>query len=497
MSDYSNIIKSVKQKVSADLNKKFETTERNERLMYAIPYNSIPITAGKSDDEVALTLNNVILVVKEKKIDQYDSTERNYEIYDENAQKIAMTEDDGRIKFDREILDDLIKSQIKAIEDAGLIPAGADTLDDQGRIESYFEMINRTLVIMNKEQKQKYEEAKLKGEGDKCLKDISERNMSPQKNKEVAKNMEQEEAKNHLEQDLGIKVRKSTLIDDDLFFENNPDIKSQYVFAVLTDDEKLQIVAENNGKFEPVKGFEGSSNQSGRTSIIRNDEEKIETKNTYGSIKSTEHPDDIRYTAELGTYGEIKLLEQKRNTGASLEESDKWLSREVETQNTDFSERNLEGNTINNITRQSFSVEHGYNDDSHYLGTNKKIKEINKHRNAHGDVDFNFESLAESTSLKVNEAIEDISNKLKEKGSILNSKDEEKIRADLTNQIENSDIIYCDELIEQYTEEFIKNKKQKDKVKENDSNEKEKTEDEGRNRLDEIMEQRMNRNKKG
>lgn len=62
----------------------------------------------------------------------------------------------------------------------------------------------------------------------------------------------------------------------------------------------------------------------------------IETKNTYGSIKSTRYPDDVRYTIEFGTYGEIKLLEQRRNTGASIEESDKWLSREVETQNTDF-----------------------------------------------------------------------------------------------------------------------------------------------------------------
>lgn len=487
MSDYSEIIKSVKQKVATDLNKKFESTERNERLMYAIPYESIPVTAGKSDDEIALTLNNVILVVREKIIDKYGNTERGYEIYSENAQRIASTEEDGKIKFDKEILDDLIKSQIKAIEDAGLTPAGADTLDDQGRVESYFEMINRRLVIMNGEQKQKYEQSKLDGRSDECLQKISEKNMSPQKNKEAAKNMEQEEAKKNLEQDLGIKVHKATLIDDDLFFENNPDIEAQYAFAVLTDDGKLQIVAEKNGKYEPVKGFDQASSESGRTSIIRNDEDKIETKNTYGSIKSTRYPDDVRYSIEFGTYGEIKLLEQRRNTGASIDESDKWLSREVETQNTDFSERNLEGNTINNVTRQSFSIEHGYNDDSHYLGTNKKIKEINEHRDSNGDVDFNMESLAESTNLKVNEAIEDISNKLKEKGIILTAQNEENIRADLTNQLENTDIVYCDELVKNYSEKFITEKEAEEK----EADKEKESEDEGRNRLDEIMEQRM------
>ena len=477
--EFSEVLKQVKQQA---IEKIRQSEVRNETLLYAVPYKEMPISVPKKSNEVPLILKDVIVVVKEMLIDRYGNTNRIDEMYDKNANLIGATDGNHKMelkredleKLDKEIFDDLIKQQIKAIEDAGMEVAGNDSLSSQGKIETYFEMVGRRLVILNEEQEQAFERSREHGEGEQYLQDESRKNITPTEDEKALKNVEQEQARARLEQDLNVEISKATLIDDDLFFQNNPDIKSSYAYAVLTKTGEIQIVAEQDGKYRPVDGFKEATAEAGRADIIRNDEAEIETKNTYGAIESTKNA-DYRYALELGQYGEIKLLEQRRYHGATIEESDKWLTREVQTENTNFLDRNLEGNKRENIARNTFDAQSN-NKDANSLGNSDnsggisdKTKKINEHMTAHGDGDLTFEQLAASVEQRVNDALPKIENKLKEKGVEISDEEETEIKNDVQEKIEKNNVVFCDEVIEEYCDNFIEEKAKKEPEEDKDN----------------------------
>lgn len=488
MEDKINVLKQIKEDIMAQLNKQNELGVRTSRLVSVVPYNLFPITVPKSSQEIAITLENVYVAITERIIDEFGNTKKTFLIYDNTAQEIAKSEEDSKLKLDRDILDKIIDEQVRNIEKLGLTAAGIDSLNPEGSIDTYLEMLNGRMIVINDSQKQQLENVNSDEERAKKLIDFSNKNMSPQEDKETQIVIQQDEAKRCLKQDLGVEVQGVTLIDDDLFYDNNPQVKTRYAFAVLTKDGKVQIVANTNGRYEQVPGFEKSSNEAGRTSIIRNDDTQLETKNTYGSISPSTNPQNVRYTVELGPYGEVKFIEQIRNQGEVMEDSDMWLSREVNTHNTDWHDRNLAGNTDQNITRRSFDMHSTNGDGTLDTGVNGKINKINQ---TGPNPEITMKLLAQDTNLAVEEAFKNIKSILEQKGVELSAEDEDLIKADLKNQIERTDIVFDNETVKQYCEEYIYRKESEKKAEQGAKEPQEQT---GRSRLEEALE-RMKKKK--
>ncbi len=300
MENVEELLKKINKIVAQEQNEEFESGKVKNCMHYTIPYNSIAITAPKKgSNEIALTLENVVLAVKHRELND-GTIEKIFEVFNENAKRIIETDTNGKMKFDKEIMHELLKDKIKMIRGNGLEVAGLTVNEDgKARIESYFEMLGRKLVVMNKEQKERLDNSKDRA---KVLKEISDENIDPEEDKDAIRKENQKEderAKNNIARDTGIEASKITRVDDPIFYENNPGIVSRSAYAVLTKSGNLQIVSELNNKFEILDCFENSSDKAGRTKIIRNDDNKIDTKNTYGAIVPKAHS-NMRYTAELG-----------------------------------------------------------------------------------------------------------------------------------------------------------------------------------------------------
>ena len=487
-------------KVRASVIKEMEDNDvLDEILLYTIPYDNFYLTQPKSSNEVAAELKNVILVAKEKIVDRYGSVKRVFELYSSEMKKIGVGEQGERFVSDKEILEDLLQAQQRQLDElqSGLKVAGIDSMSNQGRIESYFEMVNRKLVVMNEEQKEKYD--RLKGDYERSItganydakiaaKDKFDKKYEEEINKDNINNKENAEAvKAMAGSDLGFEVDKITPIEDDLFYDNNPQVERGRAFLVMDTHRRPQIVRFQSGKMEKAPGFTESIARTGEADVLRNDDQGIETKHTYGQISKTNNgSDSLSYSIELGDFGEPKLLEQRPNKGAKVEQRDKYLVREVQTNNTDYMDVNREGNTINNVTRETFR-EYGYTDDSHPDSISEKKKKISRDQDMKVDreSDFTPEDLADNVELRLDNAIEKIKAELKEYGIELTSDEEKAIKDDIKATLEDTDIIYCDDVVEKYCEEYVVKRKQEEQEKQQDS------QDVGRNRLEEAMNRRM------
>lgn len=108
MEDMKELNKRVRTLVLNEMN---ENDVLNERLLYSIPYKEFYLTQPSKNNEVALKLENVIMVAKEKIINQYKETIRVFELYDENLQKIGTGEQGEKFIADKEILSSIIETQ--------------------------------------------------------------------------------------------------------------------------------------------------------------------------------------------------------------------------------------------------------------------------------------------------------------------------------------------------------------------------------------------------
>ena len=493
MEDMKELNKRVRTLVLNEMN---ENDVLNERLLYSIPYREFYLTQPSKNNDVALKLENVIMVVKEKIINQYKETIRVFELYDENLQKIGTGEQGEKFIADKEILSSIIETQQRALDklEGNYKIANIDTMDNEGRIESYFEMVNRKLVVMNEKQKEKYDRLKdnyernifdanydkkvnEKGKLDKEVRDNIENNNI--NNKEDAETMKQIG-----EQDLGFEIYKIVPIEDDLFYDNNSQIDRYRAFLVVDREMKPQIVAMKNGKLEKANGFDEATKRTGEAAIMRNDDKNLEQNHTYGEIRRNNNgADSFVYSIEIGTYGDPKLLEKRPNRGSKFEQRNEYLVREVQTSNTDYEDINREGNTRKNITRQIFSERPGYNDDSHPDNISEQNKNIVSDMANNKESDFTPEDLAESKTIRLDNALKKVKEELNEQGIKYDSSDMEKIKNDVEQDIEKDEDIFCDEKVEQYVKNFIEYKKDQKQEQETPKDK----EDEGRNRLEEIL----------
>ncbi|MBO5179503.1 MAG: hypothetical protein J6B87_04060 [Clostridia bacterium] len=456
--------------IRAELGQDTDEIRNSESLLYAVPYNSLPVTSPKNENEEAIVLENIILAVKERIIDEYGTTARIFELYTEDGEKIGGTDEDGRMIYDKEIMDELIKEKIRIIRESGKEPAGLDSLNS---VESVFDMIGRQLVVMNEEEKERLDSSKdrrlclaeLTDEHDK--RDESDMTQEADQSEDYdLQNPEQENmAMEQMSQDLGIDVHKITKIDphDGAFWENNPDIKTRDAYAALTTDGRLQIVGNNNGKFEPVDGFSDPSNESGRTTVIKNDEDNLHdnVRNTYGALYSTRNP-NMRYTLEYGQYGEIKLVEQIRLGSGAIEQSDKYVSREVANSNTDFMEQNLEGNeSSDNITVRTFRQYRGINRDSKVYGNSNGrggTSEIGHTMKNDGHRDYTMQQFSADEDSRVVSAFGEIVDELNSRNISLDPDEEDTLVQKLRNYLKNNDKIVCKEEVIEYANEIQLNK---------------------------------------
>lgn len=467
----------------------------NEAFLYTIPYDEFYLTQPKKENEIAVKLENIILVAKEKIVNQYGETKRVFELYNDQLQKIGTGEENEKFKADKEILESLLESQQRKLNELqpGLKIAGIDSLDNQGRIESYFELVNRKLTVMNKEQKEKYDRLKAGYEkatygadyetkidakkklDEKREKEIDQNNISNKENAEAVKLM--------AEDDLGFEIYKITPIEDDLFYDNNPEVARGRAFLIMDTQKRPQIVQIKNGKMEKASGFKESVAKTGEADVLRNDDQNIETRHTYGEIsKYNNGSDSLSYSIELGTYGEPKLLEKRPNKGSKMEQRDEFLVREVQTNNTYYTDVNREGNTVDNITRKTFQERVGYTDDSHPDSIKKKRQQMSNDMSNKMESDFTPEELADNVNLRVDNAIEKIKSVLNEKGIEFTADDERFVIEDIKKSLEETDIIYCDDVVEKYCKDYIARKE------EQQTSDEKQNEYEGRSRLNEAFE---------
>ena len=479
------------------------------------PFNILQITSPKSDDEVALTLDDVVLVSKQKTLRNGESIPT-YEVYDKNARRILSTEDNGMMKFDKEIFEELIRDKIRIIEEQGYNVASMDTLDKSGRIESFFELVNGEITALNKEQA---EHKKDEPKRSKIQEVATENRVSVSKRKEMPSNY-QEQNKNELNQikdDLGVDMCKSTKVDDPIFFENNPTLDRNNTYAGLTADGRLFILQNKDGKFEQVKdAFSEPTNETGRTTVIRNDEDNLEDnqKNTYGAIVPN-GKNNMRYTAELGQYGEMKLVQQirapKTNVSKTRSETDEWISFEVQTGSTNYLDVNREGmENSENITARTRRQTQGYTDGNVYGNTSGKggLREVSDTMRDTKPADFKYEQMAADDNQRIDAAKGVIENVLQDDSSddLLYIKNELSRDPDAEKQVDEDLEIWIKEQNGAFTEEEAKKfltieqskiaeqkaQEEQEKSAQNDK-EQEKKEDEGRSLEDDALERRLRR----
>ena len=97
--------------------------------------------------------------------------------------------------------------------------------------------------------------------------------------------------------------------------------------------------------------------------------------------------------------------------------------------------------------------------------------------------DFTPEDLAESKTIRLDNALKKVKEELNEQGIKYDSSDMKKIKNDVEQDIEKDEDIFCDEKVEQYVKNFIEYKKEQ---KQEQKTPKDK-EDEGINRLEQIL----------
>lgn len=489
MEDMKELNKRVRKQVLKEMN---DLDVLDERLLYTIPYDKFYLTQPSKPNEIALELNNIIMVAKEKIINQYSETNRVFELYNDKMQKIGTGVQGEKFIADKEILNSIIEEQKRALDklEGNFKISGIDSMDNEGRIESYFEMINRKLVVMNEKQKEKFD--LLKDRYERSINDdtsynkkIEEKNKFDEKTreeieKENISNKENSEAMKQIaEQDLGFEVFKMTPIEDDLFYDNNQQIDRYRAFLVVDKEMKPQIVTMKNGKMEKSDGFDEATKTTGEAAVMRNDDNKIEQRHTYGEIrKNNNGADSLVYSIEFGTYGEPKLLEKKPNKGSKFEQKNEYIVREVQTSNTDYDDVNREGNTLNNVTRQKFSERSTYNSESHPNTVSDQNRKIVNDMAEEKESDFTPEDLSENKSLRLDNAMKKIKEELKKQNIEYDSSDEEKIKNDIEKDIQENDEVICDEKIEEYIKSFKEYKEQQKQESEKDT---------GRNRLEEII----------
>ena len=130
----------------------------NERYLYTLPYDQFYLTNSDKTEEVGFAKQDIYVAVKQLQ-DSEGKIKRLFELYDNDMNKFAETGEDGRLKYDKEITDELVKMKQllqKQNEEQGTNFEIAG-LDKNGELEAYMQMMNHELVSLTAEQKKEIE----------------------------------------------------------------------------------------------------------------------------------------------------------------------------------------------------------------------------------------------------------------------------------------------------------------------------------------------------
>ena len=263
---------------------------------------------------------------------------------------------------------------------------------------------------------------------------------------------------------MNITVVKTMEIQDSLFFKNNPQLIGKEVVAVLDNKNNLRIAVNEGGVYKDAEGLTEYSDQAGRTKIIYEDTQPIEVKNTYGKVKSKTH-DNMTYAATIDSMGHLGLVEQLQTKEAVLEESDKQISRNVQGEHTPISKINREGIGTDSVTVNTFNQSSTNKNANYYGNSNNKggVADKISINTKHGDnPDHTMEEMSTATHERMHIALEKVKpiveQKLRENNLEMTSKDEEKIKTDIEKSIENQNVVFCNEVVEIYSDAYVSEK---------------------------------------
>ena len=133
----------------------------NERYLYTLPYDQFYLTNSDKTEEVGFAKQDIYIAVKQLQ-DSEGKIKRMFELYDNDMNKFAETGEDGRLKYDKEITDELVKMKQllqKQNEEQGTNFEIAG-LDKDGELEAYMQMMNHEIISVTAEQKKEIEKNK-------------------------------------------------------------------------------------------------------------------------------------------------------------------------------------------------------------------------------------------------------------------------------------------------------------------------------------------------
>lgn len=506
MNNELDILKKIKQVAMEKIANKYEEGRAVEKIVSVKEYEKLPITSANNSGEIPIVLEDVVVITKQKILENAKQIPA-YEVYNRDADRLLETTDDGRIKLDREIMDDKIEQIVKAIEYAGYEAAGISSLDESGKIESFFEMVNGKLTAINEEQKEKLDRSKDREE---TLMEISSKTLdSQEKNKAREHEVVSEESKRKEEQFVehtqDQKVieedeidEKTDEINDSIFLDENNLNGLDEVRAIRTKSGETKIVHEVDGKYVEADGFEESHSRTGETFAASNDEVAIgEQVHTYGGIKGRNGKEYSMAHFDGSSGKDSELVEKRENRSGHSSQNEEFVSFKVQDRGMADYEINREGNANSeNITARSRNVK-STNRDQEYSGDGSGrggIAQIaNANKNHSGDKDYTMDDFSAHKNPKFDDALEKFHDALKKNGINLDPDVEANVQKRIETFVEQSNQPFCEDIAESYAldAQMLQRNQNQDTEKEDEkAKDVEDKEDEGRNRLEEAMRRR-------
>ena len=419
----------------------------NERYLYTLPYDQFYLTNSDKTEEVGFAKQDIYVAVKQLQ-DSEGKIKRLFELYDNDMNKFAETGEDGRLKYDKEITDELVKMKQllqKQNEEQGTNFKIAG-LDKDGELEAYMQMMNHEIISVTAEQKKEIEKNK------KEPKDRGLDNKVDEKAKEAID--EKEQKTQEVADDLGIDpqdIYQISQIKDDSFLRSEGITNGNELCAIKTRDGMLKMVSKNSeGKFEESPDFRNSSNEMGHTTYATNEHNNLQETNTYGAIYFANDANK-RLSARIGQYGELEVIKQERVTsnpeGKTMSNDETWSPGVlVQSDNTATSDLDLGGRystnkvVFNKIDRDNIRM----NEES------ATIRE-------HGGENLTVKDIANDSTRGI-AAFERVKVELNKRGIKLNSQEKE----ELQQKFEQKGVTFCKDEVETFCDKYEKYKENKE-----------------------------------
>lgn len=458
-------MKVIRQKVIEGMEDKL-----NEKYLYTLPYDQFYLTNSDKAEEVGFSKKDIYIAVKQLQ-DSEGKIKRLFELYDNEMNKFAETGEDGRLKYDKEITDELVKMKQllqKQNEEQGTNFEIAG-LDKNGELEAYMQMMDREILSVTAEQKK---------ELDKKEKNYNKNRLDNKIDEQAKEAMDEKEQKTQeVAEDLGIDpqdIYQINQIKDDSFLRSEGITNGNELCAIKTRDGMLKMVSKNaEGKFEESPDFKGSTNEMGHTTYATNDYNNMQETNTYGSIYFANDPNK-RLSARIGQYGELEVIKQERVTSSNpksetMSNNETWSPGVlVRCDNTATSDLDLKGEYSD--TNVVFNKK-----DRDNIRMNEESAIIREH----GGKNLTVKDIAKDSTRGI-AAFERVKLELNKRGVELTSKDAE----ELEKKFKEKGITFCDEDVKIFCDNYEKykeNKAQEENKNKENKKEQDKDKDEQEN----------------